>query len=95
MAAEQGEPVAQYCIGIMYENGDGVEKDYKKAKEWYEKSAKQGNVEALVSLAIMYEEGKGVEPDFKKAISWYKKAAKAGYAGALDEINRIKKIQSK
>ena len=29
-AVEQGDREAQYCLGKCYENGDGVEQDYKK-----------------------------------------------------------------
>ena len=37
--AEQGDARAQYYLGLLYENGDGVPRDYEKAREWYEKSA--------------------------------------------------------
>ena len=41
-AAEMGYPMAQIAIGRMYEYGWGVEKDMKKAKEWYKKAENQG-----------------------------------------------------
>ena len=31
---------AMYCIGYMFQHGDGVELDYAKAMEWYDKAAK-------------------------------------------------------
>ena len=39
-AAEQGDADAQYNLGRMYEDGHGVDVNYKKAIDWYEKAAK-------------------------------------------------------
>ena len=39
--ANAGDADAQYNLGFMYYNGKGVEQDYKKAYEWYSKSAEQ------------------------------------------------------
>ena len=36
--AKKGDAKAQYNLGIMYENGQGVKQDYKKAKEWFGKA---------------------------------------------------------
>jgi TPR repeat protein len=40
--AEQGIPKAQLTMGIMYENGRGVPKDYKKAASWYRIATENG-----------------------------------------------------
>ena len=37
-------------MGDCYEKGDGVERNLKKAKEWYAKAAKQGYKEAMQRL---------------------------------------------
>ena len=37
-------------MGLCYEKGDGVERNLKKAKEWYAKAAKQGYKEAIQRL---------------------------------------------
>jgi len=44
--AEQGLPLAQYNLGVMYYNGQGVPKDYAEAAKWYRKAAEQGLAEA-------------------------------------------------
>ena len=49
-AAEQGYAPAQYNLSIMYENGHGVDVNYKKAMEWFEKAAKQGHADAQYNL---------------------------------------------
>ena len=60
-------------IGATYEDGDGVAKDLKQAKEWYEKAAAQEkpDPEAMHKLAVMYRDGTGVKKDNGKAHEWW------------------------
>ncbi len=44
--AERGNAVAQYNLGLMYANGQGVVQDGKQAAKWYRKAAEQGLTEA-------------------------------------------------
>ena len=74
-AAKQGDANAQYNLGVMYYHGKGVEQDYFKAREWYEKAVKQENADAKLNLSVMYYHGKGVKQDYSKAKDWYEKAA--------------------
>jgi len=81
--AEQGNASAQYNLGVMYDNGDGVAQfDNKEAVKWYRKAAEQGNASAQFSLGFMYAYGQGVVQDYKEALKWYRKAAKQGNASA-------------
>ena len=41
-AAKFGNPVAQYNLGMCYERGDGVARDYGKSIEWYGKALEAG-----------------------------------------------------
>lgn len=52
-AANIGNAYAQCCLGVMYENGDGVERDYSTAVKWYTKSAEQGNYYGQYNLGTM------------------------------------------
>jgi len=61
-AAEQGHAEAQNVLGLRYENGQGVEKDYVKAIEWYSKAAAQNLATAQFNLGEMYNNGYGVKP---------------------------------
>ncbi len=42
--AEQGNPVAQFDLGIMYEIGQGVPTDLVQAYMWFSLAAAQGHV---------------------------------------------------
>ena len=53
-AADQGDPVAQYNLGIMYQNEEGgLPQSNVLAMEWYQKAADQGHVEAQQNLLAM------------------------------------------
>jgi TPR repeat protein len=45
-AAERGDPVAQYILGRLYENGQGVARNMAQAEAWMQKAAAAGNVTA-------------------------------------------------
>ena len=78
-AAELGDAVAQYGLGLYY----AAEKnDYAKAVHWYQKAAEQGNAEAQHILGRCYAAGAGVAQDHAKAASWFQKAAEQGNAEA-------------
>jgi hypothetical protein len=49
--AEEGDVWAQYDLGRCYANGEGVEKDMKKAVYWFTKAAEQGNANAKTNLS--------------------------------------------
>ena len=73
---DEGEKWSQ--LGEKYYNGDGVEKDYEKAVEYYEKAAELENAAAQNNLGLCYENGHGVLQDYKEAVKWYRKAAEQG-----------------
>jgi uncharacterized protein len=69
---------AQFVLGLMYDNGQGVPQDYAAAGEWYRKSAEQGNAFAQGSLGYQYANGRGVKQDYAAAVEWYRKSAEQG-----------------
>jgi hypothetical protein len=48
-AAEQGDALAQYDLGIMYATGQGVAEDYVQAHLWFDLAAMQEDVAFRVS----------------------------------------------
>ena len=53
--AERGHAEAQYQLGLLYEYGNGVEKDIARAVEYYQKAAEQGHPKAHATLEINVE----------------------------------------
>jgi TPR repeat protein len=48
--ADAGDPTAEYFVGLMYFNGQGVPEDDAEASRWFEAAAKKGSADALYSL---------------------------------------------
>ncbi len=76
--AEGGHPKAQHVLGMLYQNGLGVEKDIKIAIYWLEKAAAQGLKEAESYLGHLYLDGKVVTRDVDKAEKYMLLAAQHG-----------------
>lgn len=95
-AAKENHPNAQYNLAVMYQKGDGVERDLHKALFWYEKAA-QGNLAiAQYNLGMLYFEGSIVEKNEEKAKELWQKAANQGLEVAVKlmySINNYEKLQ--
>ena len=76
--AEQGLAAAQFNLGLLYANGQGVPKDDAQARQWYEKAAAQGHADAQVNLGILLVYGRGVTQDYKIAAYWLRLSANQG-----------------
>ena len=76
--AEQGDILAQFSLGVMYEEGKGVPENDAEAVKWYRKAAEQGLAAAQSSLGFMYSSGEGVPQDYVKAGEWFRRAAEQG-----------------
>lgn len=81
-AAEQGNPQAQFLLGLKYETGTDVARDFVAAADWYERAARQGYAEAQFKLAILVQHGQGRAADAAAAEHWYRESAQQGYAPA-------------
>ncbi|MBR0519627.1 sel1 repeat family protein, partial [bacterium] len=75
----------------LYLKGHGVEQNYTKALQYFQKASKNGNFESLNNLGIMYENGFGVEKDLNKALEYYKKSAEQKFKPAIENYERLKK----
>jgi len=76
--ADQGDPEAQFTLGTLYRNGDGVLQDDNKAIEWFQRAADQGHPLALRALGSAYWGGRGVEQNYSRAYFWYELALAMG-----------------
>lgn len=83
--AANGDPIAQYAIAYITDNGVGdTPKDPDKAQQLYkdalpglQKAAEKGHPIACRALSRMYAEGKGVDKDDAKAAEYMKDCKKA------------------
>ena len=83
LAADQGLASAQFHLGLMYDNGQGVpQEDYVQAAKWYRLAANKGDASAQYYLAFKYKKGQGVSQSYEQAANWFRLAADQGYASA-------------
>ena len=47
MAAEQGDPLGMFNLGVMYYKGKGIHQDIEEALRWFERSAECGYEDAI------------------------------------------------
>jgi len=77
--AEQGVAIAQFNLGVMYKNGQGVPQDYAEALKWYRLAAEQGVASAQFNLGVMYQFGDGFLQSNVMAHMWYNIASANGH----------------
>ncbi len=53
-------------LGVLYQNGQGVEKDLIKAAYFYSKACDLNNGRGCGNLGVLYHNGDGVKRDSKK-----------------------------
>jgi uncharacterized protein len=84
--AKQGNASAQFNLGLMYRNGEGVPQDYKTAVKWFKIAVEQRYANAQFNLGVMYENGQGVPKNYMIAATWYELAAEQGNASAQTSL---------
>ena len=73
--AEGGDTDAQYNLGIMYDEGQGVPQDYQESAKWYTIVAEKGYPEAQRQVALLHYYGNGVPQDYQEAIKILKQSS--------------------
>lgn len=87
------------CLGVMFEEGRGVSKDYQSAKEAYELACELSEGYNCDRLANLYYEGLGVRQDFKKAFEIYLKSCdlynhiSCGVVGIYYEFGQLSVVE--
>jgi TPR repeat protein len=87
--ADQGNAIAQFILGVMYDNGKGVPQNDAEAMKWYRAAADRGETNAQCNLGTMYLTGQGVPQDYAEALKWYRKAADQGNASAQFNLGKM------
>lgn len=87
--AQLGHPDAQYNIGWLFANGNGLRVDVKKAVQWWKKAAENGYLDAQFAIGLAYTTGEGIKADTNKAFKWFLKAALSGHEDSKDIVKRL------
>jgi TPR repeat protein len=81
-AADQGDAMAAWFLGLMYDKGEGVLPNGSEAAKWYRLAIERGLDTARVYLGELYYKGRGVPQDFAEALKWFRPAADMGDVSA-------------
>lgn len=87
--ANQGVPMAQYDLGVCYNNGLGVEQNPQTAAQWFFKAAQQADGDAQFALGRLYLEGRGVPQTDDAARKWFEVAAEHGHAASQNQMGYL------
>eukprot|EP00956_Cyclotella_meneghiniana_P031631 scaffold83626_cov28-Cyclotella_meneghiniana.AAC.2 len=83
-ACELGSAGAHCNLGIMYRNGEGVERNTKKAVHHWQIAAMTGSMFARHNLGIV-EAGNG---NIQRSLKHFMIAARCGYQESLDNVKQ-------
>ena len=89
LAADKNHSGSQYYLGRCYFDGEGVDRDYKKAVELFQKSAMARDPEAHLKLAECYILGLGVKQDRIEAFAWLSVASAEEWCPADEELSKL------
>lgn len=85
-----GDAYAMLCMGKLYQNGEGVKRDYEKALGLLKMSAEKGCSEAMYILGSMYYNGEnGVKKDGTLSLAYFKTAADNGDVASMKCIGDL------
>ncbi|EXX63351.1 uncharacterized protein OCT59_007064 [Rhizophagus irregularis] len=88
-ASEQCHILAQFYVGLCYENGRGTVKDEKLAFKCYQKIANKGYASGLLKIGYFFNNGIGTSVNYQKAFELYQQAANLGSIMALNNLGSV------
>jgi TPR repeat protein len=84
--ALRGASSSVLAIASMYDRGDGVPADAKKAADWYLWAARVGHERAMAHAAYAYGTGRGLERNEATALKWLEGVNEGRQRSTLLEI---------
>lgn len=76
--AAEGDGQAMNNLGVLYDQGHGVEPDVGRALHWFARAAEAGNASGMSNYGRMLEQGRGMEANPAEAARWFDLAARKG-----------------
>ncbi len=86
--AEANDMRCVYWLGRLYRDGQGVERDYHKARTLFERASNQGNLFARSALAILLMSGRCGTRSIVPGLILYLRTVKDGFLTCLKNPDR-------
>jgi len=87
--AAQGNPIAQYNLGLMYKNGVGVKIDKNEAVGWFILASNNGHMLGKYALGLAYYHGSGVRTNFQKSMNLFLDASYMGHPASQINVGNM------
>lgn len=81
--ANDGDSLAQFALGTVYEQRGQGAKDFESALAWYQSAAELGHPAAAAYAADMFRWGKGTPVSDERAVIYYRQAAASKNIGGV------------
>lgn len=81
-AAEAGYAQAQYALGLLHAEGDGIPRDDAEAARWWRCAAARDHGPALAALELAHYDGRGASRYARIAFIMMRRAARKGFVQA-------------
>ena len=88
-AADAGDPMSAYLVGVACLTGRGLPVDKRRAAELFRRASEAGWVDASTSLARMYLEGDGVPRNTALAAAALERACAGGNGEACAQLAKL------
>ena len=83
-AAAEGYSLSLSNLGVLYMNGEGVQRSPEIAANLFKQGAEKGDANGMFFYAGCLAEGLGLQKDSKAAAEWFKRSARAGNPRAIE-----------
>ena len=87
--AANGDPRAQYTMGVMHRKGVAVEQDDREALLWFLAAAEAGHMLGQYAAGLALDQGRGVDRDVANAVHYLREATLNGHAAAPVQLGNI------
>jgi TPR repeat protein len=77
-------------LGIIFDTGEKLPRDFKQAAFWYQNAAEKGVVPAQFNLGSLYESGQGVKKNEVVAFALYTIAMYNGFPPSSNKLEALK-----
>lgn len=91
-ADAMGSLIASIGLGILHRDGDGMPKDFNKARAAFERAANGGLATGYFFLGHFHDKGFDGKPDYAKAMEFYELAGKAGDSDGWNNIGLMHEL---
>ena len=83
-AAAAGYPLSLSNLGVLYMNGEGVQRSPEIAANLFKQGAGKGDPNSMFFYASCLEDGVGLQKETKAATEWFRRSARAGNPRAIE-----------